>query len=113
MKPKSVIIYDNTCNFCTGTKSVFSKIDKKTKWVGINKFKNKKFKIKKKNLLKEIHLISDGKIYKGYFAFKEISRKNPFLFIFYIISLIPGIDFIGEKIYRFVSKHRHEMHFKA
>lgn len=109
MKPKPVIIYDNTCNFCTGTKDILSRIDKKTKWVGINKFKNKKLKLKKKNLLKEIHLISNGKIYKGYYAFKELSRKSSFLFIFYAISLIPGIDIIGEKIYSFVSKHRHSI----
>ena len=95
---------------CIGTKDTFNKIDRKrkVKWVGINKFDNKKYGISKKNLLKEIHLISEGRIYKGYYAFKEIARKNPFLFPFYAISLIPGIDFIGTKMYKFVSKHRYK-----
>ena len=75
MKSKPVIIYDNKCEFCIGTKNVFNKIDKnkKVKWIGINKFNNKKLKISKKNLLKEIYLISDGKVYKGYYA---LDRKS-------------------------------------
>jgi len=109
MKQKQVMIYDNTCNFCIGTKNTFNKIDKKTKWIGANKFNNRKFNIKKSELLEEIHLLSDGKVYKGYYAFKEMTRKNPFLFIFYLLSLFPGIDFIGTRIYRFVSKHRHKI----
>ena len=111
MKSKPVIIYDNKCEFCIGTKNVFNKIDKKQKikWIGINNFNNKKLKINKKSLLKEIHLISNGKVYKGYYAFKQISKNNPFLFPFYILSLIPGIDFIGTKIYGFISKHRYKI----
>ena len=109
MKQKPVIVYDNTCNFCIAAKNTFNKIDKKTKWVGINNFNNKKLKIDKKKLLKEMHLISDGKVYKGYYAFKEVSKNNPFLFPLYIVSLVPGIDFIGTKIYGFVSNHRYKI----
>ena len=107
MKP--LVIYDNKCNFCAGAKNIMSKIDKKTQWIGIDKFKNRKFKIKKSNLLKEIHLISNGRIYRGYYALKEISRKSPFLFVFYAVSLIPGIDFIGNKIYGIIARHRHKL----
>ncbi len=107
MKP--LVIYDNTCNFCAGAKNILSKIDEKTEWIGIDKFSNKKLRIKKENLSREIHLICNGRIYRGYYALKEISRKNLFLFVFYAVSLIPGIDFMGNKIYGVIARHRHKL----
>ena len=111
MPDKPIVAYDNTCQFCTSAKLDMEKIDKKKKlkWVGIDNFNYKKYNLKKGDLLKEMHLISNGKAYKGYYAWKQIAKRIPLLFPLYIISLIPGIDFIGDKVYRIISKHRYNL----
>lgn len=109
MKP--VLIYDNKCLFCIKTKKFIERLDKnkKLEWVGIDSFGYKKYKLKKEDLLKELHLVYDGKVYKGYYAFRQISKRIPLLYIFYLISLIPGVGFIGNKIYGIIEKHRHKL----
>ena len=127
---KPIIIYDNRCLFCIRTKNFFDKLDKNKnlQWKGIDNFNYKKYKrenlknkfsgahkdklyeqLKKEDLLEEMYLISGNKVYKGYYAFKQISKKIPLFFIFYFISLIPGIDYIGNKIYNIIAKHRYKI----
>ena len=108
---KPLIIYDNRCLFCIRTKNFIDKLDKnkKLKWIGIDNFNYKKFKLKKEDLLEEMHLISGNNVYKGYFAFKQISKKIPLFYIFYLLSLIPGVDFIGDKVYNLIAKHRYKL----
>jgi len=106
---RPIIIYDNRCLFCTNTKNKIDKLDngKKLKWVGIDSFNHKKYKLKKEDLLKEMYLIDNERVYKGYYSWKQISKKIPLLFPLYIISLIPGVDFIGNLVYKYISKHRY------
>ena len=87
------------------------KLDKKKrlKWVGIDNFDYKKYKLKKEDLFKEMYLIENENVYKGFYSWKIISRKIPLLYPFYILSLIPGVDFIGDKVYKFISKHRYNI----
>ena len=54
-------------------------------------------------------MIRAGIIYKGYYSWKQIAKSMPLLFPLYIISLIPGIDFIGDKVYRMAAKHRYKL----
>ena len=109
---KPIIVYDNRCLFCTHTKSKVDKWDKgkKLRWVGIDSFDYKKYKLKKEDLFKEMYLIDNEKIYKGYYSWKRIAKKIPLLFPLYIFSLIPGVDFVGDKVYKFVSNHRYQLH---
>ena len=112
MAEKPLIIYDNRCLFCINIKNKVDKLDKnkKLKWVGIDNFDYKKYKLKKDDLFEEMYLIENDRVFKGYYSWKVIAKKIPLLYIFFIISLIPGVDFIGDKIYKFISKHRYKLH---
>jgi len=111
MADKPIIAYDNKCQFCISAKKDIDMIDKgkKLEWVGIDKFKYKKYKIKKKDLLEEMYLIDNKQIYKGYYAWKQIAKKIPLMYPIHLITLIPGVDFIGDKVYRFISKYRYHL----
>ena len=111
MSNKPIIVYDNRCLFCIDVKQKVDKLDKakKLKWVGIDSFNYKKYNLKKDDLFKEMYLVDNDIVYKGYYSWKQISKKIPLLFIFYLISFIPGVDFIGDKVYKFISKHRYKL----
>ena len=108
---KPAIIYDNRCLFCINYKNKIERLDKskRLKWIGIDSFNYKKYNLKKDDLLEDMHLIVNGKIYRGYYAWKQITGKISLLYPFYITSLIPGIDFIGNKIYGIIAKHRYKL----
>ena len=111
MPDKPIIAYDNTCEFCTAAKLDMEKLDKKKrlKWVGISSFNYKKHRLKKSDLLKEMYLIEGKKVHKGYYAWKQIAKKVPLMYPLYLVSLIPGADFIGDKIYKVIAKHRYRL----
>ena len=111
MANKPIIAYDNICQFCTSTKLGMEKADKKKrlKWVGISNFNYKKYKLKKQDLLEEMYLIDNKKVYKGYYAWKQIAKKIPLMYPIYLVSLIPRVDFIGNKIYKIIAKHRYNL----
>ena len=77
--------------------------------MGISSFNYKKYKLKKDDLLKEMYLIEGKNVYKGYYAWKQIAKKIPLMYTLYLISLIPGVDFIGNKIYKIISRHRYKL----
>jgi len=111
MTDKPIIAYDNRCLFCINAKKDIDMLDKskKLEWVGIDKFKYKKYKLKKEDLLEEMYLIDNKQVYKGYYAWKQIAKKIPLMYPLYLISFIPGVDFIGNKIYKIISKHRYKL----
>jgi|SRR3989338_5543687 len=111
MPNKPIVAYDNTCEFCTSAKLDMEMIDRKKelKWVGISNFNYKKYKLKKQDLLKEMYLIDNKKVYKGYYAWKQIAKKNPLIHPMYLVSLIHGVDFVGNKMYKIIAKHGHKL----
>jgi predicted DCC family thiol-disulfide oxidoreductase YuxK len=111
MTDKPIVVYDNKCLFCINYKNKVDKLDKakKLKWVAIDNFDYKKYNLKKENLLEEMHIIFNDKVYKGYYAWKQIFKKIPLMYPMYLISLIPGVDLIWDKLYKLVSKHRYQI----
>ncbi len=106
---KTLVIYDDMCLFCQRTKRRFERFDwnKKLQWVGISKFDHKKYALKKDDLLKEIHVIDNDEVYKGFFAFKRMARCIPLLYPLYPLMLLPGSGWIGTRVYRWYAKHRY------
>ena len=54
------------------------------------------------------HLHVAWLISQGFIPYKEFFEVHTPIML-YILSLIPGIDFIGDKVYRMVAKHRYKL----
>lgn len=60
------------------------------------------------DLAKQIHLIDRKyRVYTGYFAFKQVSKIVWLFFPLFLISLLPGIDYLGTIVYRLISDNRY------
>ncbi len=110
----ATLFYDGHCAFCKRIMNIINFFDSKKLirqidlWeVGLYpEFKD----LDHTNLIKEIHLVTaSDKVYTGYFAFKFVAKKVPAFFMFWLLSFIPGIDFIGNKIYSLVSENRYRL----
>ena len=105
---KAILFYDGKCNLCRRSIRFIEKNDpnKKIQFSDIHKTKLKKFSISKEACMREIHLQADGKMYRGFFAFRKLCCILHKLWILVPIMYIPGISFLGKYIYRQISEHR-------
>jgi predicted DCC family thiol-disulfide oxidoreductase YuxK len=64
--------------------------------------------ITREDLLEAIHCITpDGEIYRGARAFRFLGLRIPLLIPVGLFLWIPGVIWIAEKIYAWISRNRH------
>lgn len=83
---------------------------KRVNWVSLQEYERKpnNLYINKKELRIQLHLITvKGEVLKGFYAIRKIMLQCPLLVIPGIICYIPFVDFVGNRVYRWVAKNRH------
>lgn len=64
--------------------------------------------IRQEDLLEAIHCVAaDGRIYRGARAFRFVGMRMPLLVPIALILWLPGVIWVAEKIYAWVSRNRH------
>ena len=110
---KNLALYDESCSLCQLSKKRVMSLDwfKQVKWVSLQEYEKKSNRIyifNKKELRKELHLITErGEVLKGFYAIRKMMFHCPLLFIPGVICYIPFVDLIGNRVYRWVAKNRH------
>jgi predicted DCC family thiol-disulfide oxidoreductase YuxK len=51
----------------------------------------------------------DGKLFRGFFAFREMVRASPWAWVLLPLFHAPGAAWIGPRIYAWVARHRPRM----
>ncbi len=112
-KKKPEILYDGECQLCVRSMTVIhyfdwlnslACIDLETIWP----HKEKNYPgMSLEACRKEMHLLlPDGTVYKGFFAFRKIIKYTPVLWPLLIFVYLPGMSWIGPKIYLRVASTR-------
>ncbi len=112
MKAPLVVLFDGRCGFCKKSIFTLSMLD----WLHRVEFANYHDPHNKKSyapavsmdaLNKEMHVkLADGTYKKGFFAFRALTWHLPVLFILAPFLYIPGVSYIGTRIYMWVAEHR-------
>lgn len=112
MSEPIAIVFDGDCGFCTRSLRALQRIDRKgvmrlhdshesaliaSKFPMLTgaDFDNAMFAV-----------TADGRVFRGYFAFKELLRKLPAGWPLRLLSTLPGADLLGPRIYAWVSGNR-------
>ena len=83
---------------------------KRVDWISLQEYEKKPtcYSFSRKELRKELHLItSNGKVLKGFYAIRKMMLHCPLLVMPGVICYIPFVDLVGNRVYRWVAKHRH------
>ena len=109
------IVYDGDCAFCTRSLRVLQRLDSRgvmhlyessaseliaarfPMLAGAD-FDNAMFAV-----------TSDGGVFRGYFAFKELLRKLPAAWPLLLLCYLPGASAIGPRIYAWVARNRRRL----
>lgn len=104
---KGKIYYDGLCPLCLRSKRIIELLDlfKRTQFIDVRQTLLEG--IDKEKQLKEMHLVTPaGNIYSGFKAFRWIALRLPATSWITPMLFIPGVPFVGKKVYAWVAKNR-------
>jgi predicted DCC family thiol-disulfide oxidoreductase YuxK len=113
MNPTSnTVLYDGECSLCTFQMKVLTWLD----WchaVTLLPIANPRAaevapKLTREELMEAIHCVAkDGRIYRGARCIRFVGMRMPLLIPLALILWIPGVIWVAEKIYMWISRNRH------
>lgn len=111
-RDKHVLLFDSDCPMCTFQSRTLGWLD----WLnGVEMIPLKDSRtqeiapdITREDLLEAIHCITpEGEIHRGARAIRFLGMRVPLLVPVGLFLWLPGIIWIAEKVYAFVSRNRH------
>lgn len=113
-KKHATLFYDDTCALCRRTTAFIRAADEleRIRYVSISSITASSVmiggrEVDRDALLREMHMESpEGALVKGFGAYRAISRMIPLFWAILPFLYIPGVPFLGKKIYGFIAKSR-------
>jgi predicted DCC family thiol-disulfide oxidoreductase YuxK len=109
------ILYDGSCKYCRGTIRVLKAMDlfRRLEVIDFRRLDLGAFNranhctLDAEGLEREMALVSGGRVYAGFFAYRALSSAIPALWVVAPLFRVPGISYIGASVYRHVALRRH------
>lgn len=105
-----LVLYDDECPLCTFQMRVLTWLD----WLGklrlvlISDPRAQQTGLTREALLEAIHCVTaEGRIHRGARCIRFVSMRLPLLIPVALFLWIPGVIWIAEKIYMWISRNRH------
>ncbi|MDF1741838.1 MAG: DUF393 domain-containing protein [Verrucomicrobiales bacterium] len=110
-RAKHVLLFDSECPLCTFQSRSLAWMDwlGKVEMIPLNDPRTAEIApdITREDLLEAIHCITpENEIHRGARAIRFLGMRIPLLLPVGLFLWIPGVIWIAEKVYAFVSKHR-------
>ncbi|HWN93676.1 MAG TPA: DUF393 domain-containing protein [Methylomirabilota bacterium] len=107
-----VVLYDSDCSLCTFQSRLITWLDwfNTVRLLPIADPRAQEIapQLTRTDLHEAIHCVArNGKIYRGARCLRFIGLRMPLAFPFTIVLWIPGVIFIAEFFYRWISRHRY------
>ncbi len=112
MPAARTVIFDGECGFCRRWIRLGKKLDwfKKIDWrARLDPGTALEFPqvSKAESLNRIVSIRPDGKTYGGFRAMRDIMLRLPASFLLALLMYLPGVAWVGEPAYQWVSKNRH------
>lgn len=110
---KGIVLFDGMCPLCLKSVAILKKLD----WLGLLHFQNARdtknlpaseVPLIQKRLIEEMHLLTPDRKHApaGFKAFRWIAWRLPLLMPMAPFLYIPGVPWIGNKVYLWIAKNR-------
>lgn len=111
----TVVLYDGTCPLCQRSVAVLRRLD----WLAALEFRDARVPanipgdlsgIPVGRFMDEMHVREpSGRVTHGFKAFRAIARRVPLLWLVWPLLFVPGVPWVGQKIYLWVAKNRYNL----
>lgn len=108
---RHTVLYDSDCPLCTFQMKSLTWLDwfDKVRFLPINNSRSAELApgVDREDLMEAIHCVTpDGTIHRGARAIRFLGMRMPLLVPAALVLWMPGVIWIAEKIYQFVSRNR-------
>lgn len=106
-----IVVYDDKCPMCTFQMRLLSWVDlgRRLDFLPLSSPEVQRLapQLKREDLLEAMHVLTrKGPIYRGARAIRYLSARIVLLWPLCVVLWIPGVIFLSELFYRFVSRNR-------
>lgn len=111
----AVAIYDGKCLICNQSRRLYTRLDwfKRIEWLDLHQWDevSRRYpQVTYEACMGQMHLVTpDGKLLGGFKAARRTMRDLPLLWPAWALLYVPGIDWLGDKTYRFIARHRYRI----
>jgi predicted DCC family thiol-disulfide oxidoreductase YuxK len=108
-------IYDGYCVICNQTKRVVTALDwfSRVEFLNIHDWTQVEARyphLDYEAAMGQMHVVTpDGHLLGGFQGVRRLLRDLPLGFPFWLLLHIPGMNWVGERVYRFVARHRYRI----
>ena len=104
--------YDGNCGFCSRVVAALSKTDWRNRvaWIPLQSLSALPAGLTLADLEQAAYLdTGQGRLHRGFFAFRVLSIRLPLLFVLAPLLWFPGIAPLGVAVYRWVARNRYRI----
>lgn len=118
VSPRLKVIYDGHCQFCRRSVERLKVMDLFVKcdyidYQSVNNLQELHPTLNKELASRQLHLVTvDGRIYGGFFAFRQMAWEMPMMFPLLALMYWPLASWIGSFLYRWIAKNRYLFNFQ-
>jgi predicted DCC family thiol-disulfide oxidoreductase YuxK len=116
LTPKAVVLYDGQCPLCLKSVGHLKRLDWRQRLVYQNcretdQLPSTPEPLNPARLLEEMHLVTPDRrrVYHGFGAFRWMAWRLPLLWPLAPFLYVPGVPWIGQKIYLWIARHRYHL----
>lgn len=115
-EPSGILLYDGKCPLCQRSVKILKRLD----WFRCVRYQDARQvdqlpvtnpPLDPDRLLEEMHLVPRDRkhIYHGFSAFRWLAWRMPLLWAIAPFLYIPGVPFLGQKVYLWVARNRFKL----
>jgi predicted DCC family thiol-disulfide oxidoreductase YuxK len=114
--PRVKVVFDGDCGFCRRSIEYLKVMDLlgKCEYIAFQSVGDLRVlhsDLTPEKVKSELYLItSDGRLYGGYFAFRQLGWIMPMLYPALAVMYFPGAGIVGSRVYRFIAQNRYLFH---
>lgn len=108
-------IYDGYCVFCTQSKRIIEALDwlKRVEFLDLHNWNEVEARYPNLNYeqaMGQMHVVTpEGQLIGGFVGARRLLRELPLGFPFWALLHVPGIAWLGDKIYRWIAANRYRI----
>ena len=104
--------YDGMCVICNQTRRIIKSLDwrDQIEWLDVQQWVEVGPKlpgVDYETALGQIHVRDGGTTYGGFFGTRRMLRALPLTYPLWLLLHLPGMSWIGQRVYRFIARHRY------
>ena len=113
---KGVVLFDGMCPLCRKSVAILKRLDwlRRLSYHDARDFEHlpeSAVPLEQERMLQEMHLVTPDrkKVYAGFHAFRWIAGRLPLLWAIWPLLFLPGVPWLGRRVYRWVAKNRYNL----